>query len=142
MVDDAVDQRQVVRRRTDGANEEMPVATASLKKVHVLVVHLGAGCILDLGPEMVGDVVGEGFGGNGASRGHGGPGEQGRKGSSVHHVGLLRGLQNREGGQLELMAEDARLLCCRPWALAPEEFPRAAKPSDAAINILLQCTLH
>jgi hypothetical protein len=85
MVDDTVDQRQVVRRHTDGPNEEMPVTAARLEQVHVLVVHLGPGGILDLSTERVGNVVSKRLGGNSACRAHGGPGEQGRNGSPVHH---------------------------------------------------------
>ena len=87
MVDDAVDQRQVVRGHADGANEEMAVTTACLEQIHVQVVHIGARGILDLGTEGVGNVVGEGRGRDGAGRGDGGPGEQGREGSAVHHGG-------------------------------------------------------
>ena len=87
MVDDAVDQRQIVRGHADGANEEMAVTTACLEQVHVLVVHIGAGGILDLGTEGVGNVVGEGRGRDGASRGDSRPGEQGRERSAVHHDG-------------------------------------------------------
>jgi hypothetical protein len=88
VVNDTVDQRQVVRGHADGANEEMPVTATSLQQVHVLVVDLEAGGILNLGAEGVGNVVPEGLGGNCAlRRGQGGPGEQGREGSPVDHLG-------------------------------------------------------
>jgi hypothetical protein len=90
VVDDTVFQRQVVRGHADGANEEMAVTATGFQQVHVLVVNLEAGGILNLGAERVGDVVPEGLGGNCAlRRGQGSPGEQGREGSPVDHVGKL-----------------------------------------------------
>lgn len=60
---------QVIRGRADGTNEQMLVTTTRLEQVHVEVVDLRIGGILDLDPEGGGDGVGEGGGWEGASRG-------------------------------------------------------------------------
>lgn len=57
LVDDTVDKSQVVSGRTDRANEQMFITAAGFQEVHVLVVDFRARGILDLGTEMISDVV-------------------------------------------------------------------------------------
>lgn len=66
----------------------MLVTTTSFEQVHVLVVHFRPASILDLDPEVRGDVVREGRSRDGAlSRGEGGSGNEARRdGLEVQHV--------------------------------------------------------